>query len=80
MTIEFNCPQCGALIAFESQHAGRRARCLSCGQKFIIPAESFQKAEKITPEPEPKGDPLPDPESSKMGAGIPRFWDAKEIR
>lgn len=59
MTIEFNCPNCGALIAFDSQHSGRRARCLSCGQKFIIPAESFQKPEKIAPEPEPKGEPIP---------------------
>ena len=59
MTIEFNCPNCGALIAFDSRHAGRRARCLTCGQKFIIPAESFQKPEKIAPEPEPKGEPTP---------------------
>ena len=59
MTIEFNCPNCGALIAFDSQHAGRRARCLTCGQKFIIPAESFQKPEKIAPEPEPQGEPTP---------------------
>jgi DNA-directed RNA polymerase subunit RPC12/RpoP len=59
MTIEFNCPKCGALIAFDSQHSGRRARCLSCGQKFVIPAESFQKPEKVAPEPEPKGEPIP---------------------
>lgn len=59
MTIEFNCPNCGALIAFDSKHSGRQARCLTCGQKLIIPAESFQKPEKIAPEPEPKGDPIP---------------------
>ncbi len=59
MTIEFNCPKCGALIAFDSQHAGRSARCLTCGQKFIIPAENFQKPEKIAPPAEPPGEPTP---------------------
>lgn len=57
MTIEFNCPKCGAVIAFDSKHSGRRARCLTCGQKFIIPAQSFEKPEKIAPEPEPRGEP-----------------------
>jgi len=59
MTIEFNCPKCGALIAFDSKFAGKRAKCLSCEQKFFIPAESFQKAKKIEPEPKPKEDPIP---------------------
>ena len=59
MTIEFNCPNCGALIAFDSKHSGRRAKCLTCGQKLIIPNESFQKPEKIAPEPEPREDPIP---------------------
>jgi len=59
MTIEFNCPHCGALIAFDSKYAGRRAKCLTCGQKCVIPQESFKKPEKIKPPPEPRGDPLP---------------------
>jgi hypothetical protein len=59
MTIEFNCPNCGAVIAFDSKHSGRRAKCLTCRQKFIIPNESFQKPQKIAPEPEPRGDPTP---------------------
>jgi hypothetical protein len=59
MTIEFNCPHCGALIAFDGKHSGRRAKCLSCSQKFLIPAESFQKARKVEAEPEPRGDPVP---------------------
>ena len=59
MTVEFNCPKCGALIAFDSRHSGKRAKCLTCGQRFIIPSASFQKPEKVTPEPEPKGDPVP---------------------
>ncbi len=59
MTIEFNCPKCGALIAFDSKHAGKQAKCLACGQKFLIPAESFQKPKKVAPEPKPKEDPIP---------------------
>ncbi len=59
MTIEFNCPKCGALIAFDSKHAGRRARCLTCGQKFVIPTESFKKPEKIASEPEKPEEPIP---------------------
>lgn len=59
MTIEFNCPNCGALIAFESKHAGRRARCLTCGQKFIIPAENFKAPEKIASESEKPEGPIP---------------------
>ncbi len=59
MTIEFNCPNCGALIAFDSKHAGQRAKCLTCGQKFLIPAASFEKPEKIAPEPKPREEPIP---------------------
>jgi predicted RNA-binding Zn-ribbon protein involved in translation (DUF1610 family) len=59
MTIEFNCPNCGALIAFDSKHVGRRAKCLTCGQRFLIPAASFQKPEKVAPEPAPREDPVP---------------------
>lgn len=59
MTIEFNCPHCGALIAFDSKHAGKRAKCLGCGQKCVIPAQSFEKAVKVAPAPKPKEDPIP---------------------
>lgn len=50
MTIQFNCPQCNALIAFEDQHAGKRARCLTCQQRLVIPAESNMAVEKAAPE------------------------------
>jgi DNA-directed RNA polymerase subunit RPC12/RpoP len=59
MTIEFNCPSCGALIAFESKHAGKRAHCINCGQRFIIPQKNYETPEKIEPEPEEAGEPLP---------------------
>jgi len=53
MTIQFNCPNCGELIAFDSKHIGKRARCLSCGQLFIIPAKDSEKPEKVEFEPAP---------------------------
>jgi len=47
MTIQFNCPKCDALIAFADKHAGKRARCLTCGELFVIPAEDGEKPKKI---------------------------------
>jgi hypothetical protein len=58
MTIQFNCPNCQALIAFDSKHSGKRARCLSCGQIFVIPSQDYQTPEKILPVIE-KGEPEP---------------------
>ena len=58
MTIKFYCPNCDALIAFDSKHIGKRARCLTCGQIFIIPSKDDEKPEKIKPEPE-RTDPIP---------------------
>lgn len=47
MTIKFNCPYCSALIAFDSKHAGKRARCQTCQQLFFIPAKSDEKPKKF---------------------------------
>jgi hypothetical protein len=59
MTIKFYCPNCDAIIAFDSKHAGKRARCLSCGQIFIIPQKDNEIPKKIKAEPEYKGEPVP---------------------
>jgi hypothetical protein len=58
MTIRFNCPNCDELIAFADKYSGRRARCTSCGQRFIIPAENKAAPKKIEP-PAEKAEPLP---------------------
>jgi len=58
MTIQFNCPNCGALIAFDDKYCGKRARCFTCGQRFIIPSGSSETPEKIEPEKE-RTEPLP---------------------
>lgn len=58
MTIQFNCPNCEALIAFDSKHRGKRARCLTCGQILIIPDADYEKPQIIEP-PIEKGDPEP---------------------
>jgi len=59
MTIKFNCPKCGALIAFPAKYAGTRAKCLTCRQRFIIPANEFEKIQVIKPEREKAVAPLP---------------------
>ena len=58
MTIQFNCPHCGALIAFDKKHCGKRARCLTCGQLFVIPSADLEKPKKIKLKIE-RADPLP---------------------
>jgi len=58
MTIKFNCPKCDALIAFDSKHAGKRARCQTCGQILIIPSKDDKKPKKIKTEFD-TGEPLP---------------------
>jgi len=58
MTIQFNCPHCGALIAFDRKHCGKRARCLTCGQFFIIPSADYEKPQKIKLKVE-RAEPLP---------------------
>jgi len=58
MTIQFNCPNCNALIAFDDKYCGKRAQCTNCGQPFIIPSKDNDKPKKIKP-PKEKGEPLP---------------------
>ena len=59
MTIQFNCPHCNALIAFDEKHCGKRARCFTCGQLFIIPSADYEKPQKIKPQKEKRAEPLP---------------------
>ena len=58
MTIQFDCPNCDSLIAFDDKHAGKRARCITCGQILIIPSKDGEKAKKIKPKVE-KSEPDP---------------------
>jgi len=58
MTIQFNCPHCNAIIAFDEKHCGKRARCFTCGQLFIIPFKDSEKPQKIKLKVE-KSEPLP---------------------
>ena len=58
MTIQFFCPNCNAIIGFPDKHAGKRARCTSCGQLFIIPSENYKKTKKVEL-PKEKGQPIP---------------------
>jgi hypothetical protein len=47
MTIQFYCPSCDSMIAFDDKHAGKRARCTTCGQIFIIPSKDGEKPKKV---------------------------------
>jgi hypothetical protein len=58
MTIQFYCPNCDAVIAFEDKHIGKRAKCTNCGQRLIIPGESGETAKRFE-EPKEKGEPIP---------------------
>jgi hypothetical protein len=59
MTIKFNCPYCNALIAFDSKHAGKRARCQSCQQLFFIPSKTDEKPKKFKTEETEIAQPIP---------------------
>lgn len=60
MTIEFNCPNCKAVIAFADKYGGKRAHCTNCQQRFIIPFRSHEKAKKVKPpKDKEKGEPIP---------------------
>lgn len=50
MSIEFECPKCGARVAFPDEKAGKQENCLSCGQALIIPSESHQIPEIVEPQ------------------------------
>jgi len=58
MAIQFNCPNCDALIAFADKYSGKQARCLTCGQILIIPSRDSETPKKIKPQIE-KAEPLP---------------------
>jgi len=58
MTIQFNCPYCNAVIGFDEKYSGKRAQCTSCGEYFIIPAKSFEKAKKVKLEKEEIAEPI----------------------
>jgi hypothetical protein len=75
MTIEFNCPKCDALIAFDSKHAGKRARCMTCGQIFVIPSENFEKADAV--KIEERTEPLPGFYHAAFLDGWKIFFDPK---
>jgi hypothetical protein len=65
MTIEFNCPNCKAVIAFADKHGGKRAHCTSCQQSFVIPFKSHEKAKKVKP-----------PKKNEIAEPLPGFYHA----
>lgn len=47
-TVEFECPKCGQICAFQDRFVGRRARCTKCSSYFFIPAAG-QSARLLKP-------------------------------
>jgi len=78
MTIQFNCPNCNSLIAFDSRHSGKHAQCHTCGQKFIIPFESNVKPKKIKPQLI-KSDPIPGFYRAVLLDNFKLFFDRQNI-
>ena len=56
MTISCSCPKCGRVCGFKDPYAGRRARCLSCQTRFVIPAADGEPAVVV---PDAPAGPLP---------------------
>jgi len=48
--VTFDCPGCGELCAFPVRHAGRRARCLRCQARFIIPDHAGATVRRVDPD------------------------------
>jgi predicted RNA-binding Zn-ribbon protein involved in translation (DUF1610 family) len=57
-SVKFYCPNCGAFIAFAKKYAGKTAKCISCGQRFVIPKKDDQIPQKVKL-PTEKFEPLP---------------------
>ncbi len=47
MIIQFECPECHRTLRVKEQYAGKRARCVHCGQPVWIPQKQESISEKI---------------------------------
>ena len=71
MTVQFFCPNpnCYAILDFDSNCIGQRAKCEKCGQSFIIPEKNLETPQKVnTPKP------LSFPEPGFYKAAIADSW------
>ena len=67
MPIKMNCPSCNTLLSAPETAAGKRAKCLECGQIMIVP-EVVQEAEDIyAPVPGPSSPFSPPPSADATG-------------
>ncbi|MFA6187208.1 MAG: hypothetical protein WC770_08380 [Phycisphaerae bacterium] len=76
--ITFNCPKCGFICAFREVYTGRRARCLRCGQIFIIPACDGEIPQKVEP-PRENEDPLPGFYEAVLKNSIPAIFNKQGL-
>jgi hypothetical protein len=60
MAIKFSCGSCGRKLAVKDEHAGRRAKCMSCGWEGVIPFQSTLDTDNsLEAQPAPKPPPIP---------------------
>ena len=78
MTIEFNCPNCNALIAFDDKYCGKRARCTTCGQLFIIPSKDNETPKKFEA-PKEQAEPLPGFYRAVFADNWKLFFDSENV-
>ena len=59
MNIEFNCPECGQLVAVDSKYTGTNVQCPECKAEITVPKPEFatieQQRAKKKIDKEPKG-------------------------
>jgi hypothetical protein len=78
-SITFNCPKCNYLCAFKEAYIGRRARCLSCNQIFIIPATENEKIQTIKPPKEEFDEPLPGFYEAVFKKSLPAIFNKQSL-
>lgn len=65
MAIEFNCPNCAAMIRVPDNAGGGKGKCPRCTKRITVPKKSTKAVPKPPPEPSPELDGLfaaPEPE------------------
>lgn len=76
MTISCTCPKCGKVCGFKDQYAGRRARCLNCQTRFIIPDHDAEPAALVPDEP---AEPLPGFYRAVFGENLRAFIQPESL-
>lgn len=75
--IHFNCPHCDKAIRVRDETAGRKGKCLGCGETIQVPQNSLRIASPTTTEM-PNAISLDKGEGGSMIKSVVREWDEEE--